>query len=1308
MDLSNLRKNLQAFDFRKLFVDDLGWSKPSSTQTTLELEGQPFDLKQVAQLSGVQVFEASSSDGQIPDAKIRKKIHDEVSKQAYENLLIFTDKTRTQSIWYWAKRDGKKTYPRDHFYDRNQSGDLLLSKIQAMFVDIGELDTDGNIPVVDVARKLQAALDVEKTTKKFYKEFEQQHLEFVGLIEGITDERDKAWYASVLLNRLMFIYFLQGKGFVDNKNYDYLQEKLGASKAKAKDLYYSEFLNALFFEGFAKPENTRSAETNTLLGTIKYLNGGLFLPHSIEQKYEGKIRVPDKAFENLLGLFTRYSWNLDDLPGGKDDEINPDVLGYIFEKYINQKAFGAYYTRPEITEYLCERTIYPLILERINEPDVPGLLPGRKFDSIPELLMRLDNTLAKRLLFKGGVLSELKLLDPACGSGAFLIAAMKTLFNVYASAIGWVEAHGNHELKDWLKKQRGGHQNFFYFIKKRIITDNLFGVDLMAEATEIARLRLFLALVSSAHTIDELEPLPNIDFNIQSGNSLIGLLHVDEKEYDKLKPQGGLFSKRYPDIVAERLRNLESYRHAAELKIDDLRNLRDNIEQGRGEAVQTLNEILCDDFGELGIKFEEATWDEAKGKEGKSKKRAVTIKDIEALEPFHWGFEFSEVMAKGGFDAIITNPPWDIFKPQDREFLAEYSDIAIKSKTDIKEFEKEKGRLMKDQKILEIYLEYLSRFPHISAYFRSALQFRHQSSVVNGKKTGTDINLYKLFTEQCINLLKKSGRCGTIIPTGIYTDLGSRGLRELLFDSCQIDHIFGIANERFIFEGVDHRFKFSILTFEKGSKTEQFDACFRIDPREAVSPDRLDDFLHNKLIHVTIPVDLVKKLSPDSMSVIEFRNEKDIQIAERSLTFPLLGDEVERAWNFSLGSEFHMTNDSYLFKTSFDSARLPLYEGKMIHHFTHQFAEPKFWIDHKEGRKALLGRDKEAGQLLGYQNYRIGYRSISSSTNERTMICTLLPKNVFCGNSLNLTRNDLLPQNSLFITTVLSSLTLDYFLRQRVSQNLNQLYIYQLPVPRLTSTDPRFLPIVTRAAKLICTTPDFDDLAAAVGLSDHTNGVTDPAERAKLRAELDGMVAHLYGLTQADFKHILATFPLVATETKDAALQAFKDFAPKQGDTEIAQLITAGESAKLEFKSTARWNVKANMADKKMEEVILKTVAAFWNAEGGTLLIGVEDSGNIYGLDADYKTLGNKGNRDGFELFLTDLLLKDQPELRDYLQVSFHSLEGKDVCRVVAKAASKPVYVELSGVEKFFARVNNSTRELSIKQAHDYIQDHWK
>src|SRR5690606_24254782 len=123
------------------------------------------------------------------------------------------------------------------------------------------------------------------------------------------------------------------------------------------------------------------------------------------------IEIPDRAFESIFELFRRWSWNLDDRPDGDPSTINPDVLGYIFEKYINQKACGAYYTPPEITEYLCEQTINRLILERINSPAMPGSAPARKFDSVQDMLMRLDSALCRELLFE--VLPKLTLLDPA-------------------------------------------------------------------------------------------------------------------------------------------------------------------------------------------------------------------------------------------------------------------------------------------------------------------------------------------------------------------------------------------------------------------------------------------------------------------------------------------------------------------------------------------------------------------------------------------------------------------------------------------------------------------------------------------------------------------------------------------------------------------------------------------------------------------------------------------------------------------------------------------------------------------------------
>lgn len=1176
LNIERTRDLLQRFDFKSLFIDELGWSQPTGIQVNMLVHDDViYERTKIAQLSGVVVFEIHSTDGRMPDAKGRAAIHKEVSRHHHENLLIFIDQKRTQSLWYWVKREGTKIFPREHLYVKGQPGDLFLSKLGAMVVDISELDETGTIPVTDVATRLKKALDIERVTKKFFGEFDRQRLDFLNLIEGIEDDRLRRWYASVLLNRLMFIYFLQKKGFIEGGNLNYLHEKLAASKASSgADKYFSVFLKALFFEGFAKPEHERSAEAKKLLGSIKYLNGGLFLPHTIEQT-NPDIRIPDIAFENLFDLFQRYSWNLNDMPGGKDDEINPDVLGYIFEKYINQKAFGAYYTRPEITEYLCEHTIYKLIIDKINIPGIPGVLAPRQFDSIAELLLHLDADICRELLHK--VLPELSLLDPACGSGAFLVAAMKTLINLYSAVIGKIEFLGDRNLTEWLKKVKSEHKSINYFIKKSIITDNLYGVDIMEEATEIAKLRLFLALVAAAQHVDELEPLPNIDFNILAGNSLIGLIHVDPAKFDsitsasssnqpaKKKDSGmvaeapaldfGSFStterknltkeyrnqqtaEKFSRLLEEKNRLVGLYRHIAGYA-DDLRAMRDTIEQNKKEAVGTLNKILLEDFNSLGIKFEEATWDIAKNKEGKPNKRALTIKDIEAQHPFHWGYEFDEILNKrGGFDAIITNPPWEIFKPQAKEFYQDHSELVTKNKMTIKEFEKEQSKLMKNDDIRSAWIEYQNSFPYVSQYYRGSNQYKNQIAVVNGKKAGSDINLYKLFTEQCFNLLRRGGECGIVIPGGIYSDLGTKQLREMLFTETEITGLFCFENNKEIFEGVHRSFKFVVLTFVKGGRTDTFPTAFM--RHEVAELERFP-----KEGSLSIPVELVRRISPDSLTIMEFNKNIEIQIIEKMLKFQSLADKDKNSWNISLTREFDMTNDSALFKTEFKAGRLTLYEGKMIHQFDPSFSEGRYCVDEKDARKSLVGRGhSDNEQKLDYQHYRLGIRAIARNTDMRTLIAGPIPKNIFCGNSILASKRvDVNLSNSelIYAQAVLNSFTVDFYLRQMVSANINMFYIYQLPVPRLTEKDPAFCPIVERAVRLICTTPEFDDLAKEAGIGSHKQGVTSEVERGRLRAELDGLIAHLYGLTEEEFAYILTTFPLVADPVKIAAQNAYRD-----------------------------------------------------------------------------------------------------------------------------------------------------------------------
>ena len=1182
LDLAKTRSRLADFDFHRLFIEELGWSQPATRRPTIgEVLGTTYNARMIAELAGVAVFEVWC-DGAVPERKLRDAIERDIAKQHRENLCIFLDReaNATQSFWVWANRErdehGKpKRILREHTYFRGQPADLFLTKLQSLVVELSEFSDSVGPTVVEVARRMKEALDVERVIKKFYTAYERQHAEFLALIEGIDNERDRRWYASIILNRVMFVWFMQKKFFLGDRDADYLARKLEESRALGKDRFFGEFLKALFFEAFAKPEGERSSEARALTGAIPYLNGGLFLPHRIECEADGgtlrvgrTLRIPDQAFANLFKLFSTFTWHLDDTPGGKADEINPDVLGYIFEKYINQKAFGAYYTRPEITEYLAEHTIHGLVLDRIRRPALPELgLAAVDFASVAELLARMDAPLAIELVDK--VLPSLKLLDPAVGSGAFLLAAMKTLINLYTAVVGRAEMGESRELKHWLDHIRARHRNVAYYIKRRVITDNLFGVDIMEEATEIAKLRLFLALVASARSVDELEPLPNIDFNIMAGNSLVGLMHVDPRDMDA---KGDLVSKSYGQLLKEKDRLISLYRNFGNdpaFRGSNLRGIKRDIESLHAEARPRLNELLGQEFGRLGVKFEEETWDDAKGKEGKPRKRPVNIDDIKREHPFHWGYEFDEIVQRAdGFDGIITNPPWEIVKPQDKEFFQEDSDLVSKNKMTIKEFEKERTTLLKKKDLRAAYLDYLSRFPHMSAYYRASPLYPHQSAIVGGKKTGSDLNLYKLFTEQCFNLLKPGGRCGIVIPSGIYTDLGAKGLRDLLFGKTRIEGLFCFENRKTIFEGVDSRFKFVVLTFEKSvlprraaSGTKNTSA----PPDDLLAPTLMDGvgtrafpaaFMRHDVAElarfpdqgaIEIDVALVRRLSPDSHSVMEFKSALDVTIAKKMLKFPLLGERIEGAWNLSLTREFDMTNDSHLFKTEPGEGRLPLYEGKMIWQFEHRYAESRYWVDEREGRKVILGRTPDSGQPLDYQAYRIGFRDIAANTNERTMVASLIPP-AFHGNKLPTARIFDAPgkrliddATQLFLCAIWNSFVIDWMLRQKVSTTLNFFYIYQLPVPRLIAGNPAYSPIVSRAARLVCTTPEFGDLAKEADFGDHTAGATDPAERARLRAELDGLVAHLYGVTEEEFAHILSTFPLVPDPVKLAARNAYRD-----------------------------------------------------------------------------------------------------------------------------------------------------------------------
>jgi hypothetical protein len=1367
LNIEKAREYLQNFDFKTLFIEELGWNNSKNKNAfPFNVKETQFFRKAIAELSGATIYEITTIDGNIPESKIRDAISKEIQKINFEHILIFIDKDNSQTIWRWVKKQDKKNLPREHYFSKGQTGDLFIGKLAALLVDISEIEND--ITITDVAKKIQSALDVEKVTKKFFKDYQDQFIGFVDFIDGIDDEADKRWYASVILNRLMFIYFLQKKMFLDGGNGNYLSDKLNYSKtALGSNKFYNTFLEKLFFEGFAKAEVQRDTVTNKLIGKIKYLNGGLFLKHKIEIKYGGKISIADVAFENLFHLFNNYSWSLDDTPGGTDNEINPDVLGYIFEKYINQKAFGAYYTRIEITEYLCEQTVYKLILNAINEPEIDdetlkkaGLdkFPKSKnFNTIPELLISLDAATCKKLIVAdNAIIPNLSLLDPACGSGAFLVAAMKTLINVYAAVLGKIDFLGDSKLTEWKKEILSKHPNINYYIKKQIITNNLYGVDIMEEATEIAKLRLFLALVASANTVDQLEPLPNIDFNIMSGNSLIGLMRVDENMFNthhqpktpgkvagkitqsanlfrsETVVQGSMFAenhaKSYHQLINEKEAAINAYKNAHELGITDLQKLRDSIQESEKQATKILNELLEEEFTTLGIKYEETSYDKVE-KETKSIKRKIKQSDIISLEPFHWGYEFSEIFRnKNGFDAIITNPPWEVFQTNEKEFFQQYDKEIKKKKLRIEDWQKDKEQFLKDDDIREAWLNYSNQYPHQWAYFKNSAQYKNQVSVVNGKAIGNKPNLYCLFTEQCKNLLRNGGYCGIVIPSGIYTDLGTKQLREMLFDENTITALFGFENRKEIFENVHRSFKFVVLSFEKGKNTKKFPAAFM---RHEVN--ELDNFPSYGAVN--IEVELIKRLSPDSFSIIEFKNEQEVSIAKKISVFPLLyGDKV--GWNLELyGEEMNMTRSSGDFLTK--KTQIALYEGSMIWHYTNQFGEARYWIKEKEIREDFLSKRvkripdlkiKPKNLKNDYEAYRIAIRKIASNTNERTLITTVIPKYAITSNSLTVNfpfhhhptkYNDLRITNGelLILTSILNSYVVDFILRARVTTNLNLFYLYQLPIPVLKENNNWYNIIVDKAAKLICNAEEYAELWEDVTKTKWHESQATPneIEQYKLRAELDGIVAHIYGLNEKEFEYILSTFPIVANSQKQAALETFKALAPQFSEStkeeiQVTNIIQKGESPFVEFKSTLRVDLKTNKPEKFIEHSVIKTLAAFLNSEGGALIIGVEDNKNIMGLEVDFNSFSKPDKLDEFQKHFDNLISKTLGNrFHHYLRIEFPEIEDKTVCVItVSQKSEEPVYVvNDAGQETFYIRRTASTIDLKPSEQMKYIKEHW-
>ena len=777
---ADLRPKLKAFDFRTLFVEGLGWNHfPGTTPLTVRADEQSYSLRPVADKAGFAVYECYPPLGQpIPAYPIRRKIDNQVARISFEHLVIYVDDQREQQIWQWVKREGGKTRYREQHYNVGQSGEPLLQRLVELAFTFEE---EQRLNIIGVASKVKKAFDVEKVTKKFYKRFRKELVAFQGFIHGITSQGDRDWYASLMLNRMMFVYFVQKRGFLDDDP-NYLRNRLLRLKQQNGGgqfhEFYRLFLLRLFHEGLGQPEAQRAPELAAVLGKVPFLNGGLFDVHDLERA-NPNIRIPDEAFERLFEFFDSYRWHLDERPGRHDNEIDPDVLGYIFEKYINQKQMGAYYTREDITGYITRNAVIPFLLDAArqecpvafgqdagvwrllrDDPDryiypsvghgvvwnvrqgrVPERLatplelpedvelgirdtsrrdhwnePAPREYALPtetwrEVVARRQRHQRLRAKLADGdvqnvndlitlsldierfandlieqsegpellravwqVMRDVSVLDPTCGSGAFLFAALNVLEPLYRACLegmrGFVadldrteRASHPNALSDFRAVLAGvdEHPSERYFILKSIVLNNLYGVDIMDEAVEICKLRLFLKLIAQLAHYGEIEPLPDIDFNVRAGNTLVGFSSLGAvRQAMEVTPEGQYRALSEQDHAT--LGRIESDARIASSAYDDFRKRQTTLHgTSTGSDKARLRARLKRLDAELSRHLAAEYGIPANDDDAYVRWRATHC-------PFHWFVEFYGIMNRGGFDVVIGNPPYVEYSKVRREY----------------------------------------------------------------------------------------------------------------------------------------------------------------------------------------------------------------------------------------------------------------------------------------------------------------------------------------------------------------------------------------------------------------------------------------------------------------------------------------------------------------------------------------------------------------------------------------------------------------------------------------------------------------
>ena len=1068
---------------------------------------------------------------------------------------------------------------------------------------------------------------------------------FPGLVGALSDASSEDLFAVreaslVFLYRLLFILYAEDRGLLpvnDPRYDDYglrtpVREDIasrmerGAVFSTVASRYYDHLMTLCGLIDKGDPS----------IGLPPY-NGGLFAADAAPVL--GRVRLPDATVAPLIHDLSHV-----EAEGRRRfvsyRDMSVQQLGSIYERLLERepvrnedgrievrpnsyarKDSGSFFTPQELVDLIVDRTLKPLADERLAAFKEKS--NELRSDSKPISERRAD--LIK--LDPAEAVLELKVLDPAMGSGHFLVTAVDFLSDQIADLVeeapsvpDWLEDEYVSPLvgrvesirRDIVKRARESR----WTIDESLLTDQaiirrmvlkrcIYGVDKNPLTVELAKVSLWL------HSFTVGAPLSFLDHHLRCGDSLVGLSVTEATA--ELNRLGGLFASSAiagAEAATSGMQRIEEMSDADISEVQESASLFRGVEDTTAD-VRGLLDFLCGlRWMTSGMKKrEQATFEYplvealgsrpddayvllARGEMSRSELRGVRSEanadsdfariwsDARAIaerERFlHWQVSFpgvwqgwQDASPSGGFDAVIGNPPWDRIKLQEVEWFSSrrpelaLAPTAAARRAGIRRLRSDGDPLVDDFDDAKERADSMGQIVRGSGHYPLL--------------GGGDINLYSLFVERAMNLVKSDGIVGLLTPSGIYADRTAARFFKSVSTTGRVSSILDFENRKIFFKDVHASFKFCALIY--GGPERRFDetecAFFMHDTETVGNPERCFPLA---------PEDFAR-VNPNTGTAPVFRTRRDTEITRGIYDrHPVLVDRSagneRKAWSVSYKRMFDMTNDSRLFRTAeqLDSTGfypiegnrwkrgeelyLPLYEGKMVQAFDHRAASvvvnpenlnrpaqpldatleqhtdmewlprPQFWVSEDDS-------DESHGL-----SWFVGFKDVTAPTNVRTMIVAVIPESGV-GNTLPLLMPeregvDSYRQNAWLWVACLNSFALDYVARQKVQgQHLNWFVVEQLPVIEPGDYDREFGDTTAReivrdhVLRLTYTAYDMRPFARNLGYEGEPF-IWDDEERRHLRARLDALYFHLYGLSREDAGYVMETFPIVRRQDESA------------------------------------------------------------------------------------------------------------------------------------------------------------------------------